>query len=296
MFIDSHIHLTHPLFAGKFPCIVDSKETERIKYMDRPQLIKVFKDNDILFCIEPGIDLESNYKILELVDKYPDFLFSAIGVHPTRAPQTKWGKRKELINLADNLSVIAIGELGLDYHYERFKQHRIRQKMWFAWQLKLAYKNRLPLILHIRLADADAIKMLRQYKNKLNGGVCHCFNQSPNIARIYTEEFGFMLGIGGSLLQEGCEELEQTVRQTPLEYLILETDGPYVRPARPENVTGKKWKKSRNNSLIIPDIAQRVAELKNIDIAEVERITTENVIRVFKLDVKISKSPQQATL
>lgn len=102
-----------------------------------------------------------------------------------------------------------------------------------------------------------------------------------------------MLGIGGSLLQEGCEKLEQTVREIPLEHLILETDRPYVRPIRPyvrpirpENVTGKKWKKTRNSSLIIPDIAQKVAELKKIDVDKVERITTENVVRVFKLQKK----------
>lgn len=133
MFIDSHIYLTYSSFEGTVPCIVGSKEMERIKYMDRLQLIKKFRDNDILLCIEPGIDLESNYKILELANQYPDSLFPAIGVHPIRAPQTKWSKRKELLSLADNPSVIAIGELGLDYHYKRLKQHRIRQKMWFAY-------------------------------------------------------------------------------------------------------------------------------------------------------------------
>lgn len=195
-------------------------------------------------------------------------------------------KGKNFLAWLDNPSVIVIGELGLDYHYKRLKQHRIRQKMWFVWQLKLAEKSHLPLILHIRLGDIDAIKILRHHKNKLNGGVCHCFNQGSDIAKMYTEEFGFMLGIGGSLLQEGCEKLEQTVREIPLEHLILETDRPYVRPIRPENVTGKKLKKTRNSSLIIPDITQKVAELKKIDVDKVERITTENVVRVFKLQKK----------
>lgn len=185
MFIDSHIYLTYSSFEGTVPCIVGSKEMERIKYMDRLQLIKKFRDNDILLCIDPGIDPESNYKILELANQYPDSLFPAIGVHPIRAPQTKWSKRKELLSLADNPSVIAIGELGLDYHYKRLKQHRIRQKMWFAWQLKLAEKSHLPMILHIRLADTDTIKILRHHKNKLNGGVCHCFNKGSDIAKIY---------------------------------------------------------------------------------------------------------------
>lgn len=127
MFIDFHIHLTHSLFEGTILCIVGSKEMERIKYMNRLQMIKEFRDNDILLCIEPKIDLKLNYKTLELAKQYPDFPFQAIGVHPTRAPQTKWSKRKELLSLADNPSVIAIGELGLDYHYKRLKQVQFLQ-------------------------------------------------------------------------------------------------------------------------------------------------------------------------
>ena len=286
MFVDSHIHLTHHLFDGEVPCIDSAKSDDRIIDKDRDALMNAIKDAGVEFCIEPGIELESNDKILQYAKKYPDFLYAAVGVHPTRAPQTKWKKRKELEELSNNPHVVAIGELGLDYHYERMKQHRIRQKMWFIWQLLLADRRQFPLILHIRLADKDAIKILRRYKKRIHGGVCHCFKGGIETAKIYTEEFGLMLGIGGSLLQEECKELEESVRDIPLEYLLLETDGPYVKPDKPDNVTGKQWKKARNTSLIIPDVAARIAEVKEIDVTEVEKVTNDNAKRLFGINMK----------
>lgn len=127
--------------------------------------------------------------------------------------------------------VIAIGETGLDYHYERREQHRLKQKIWFLWQIRLADKLGLPLILHIRMADEDAIRILRRNKKKLHGG---------------------------------------------------ETDGPYVKPERPEEITGKKWTKVRNTSLILPGVAAKIAEIKGIAVEDVLRITEENTRRLFR--------------
>lgn len=283
MFVDSHVHLTHHLFEGVVPCIDALKADERILYLTRDALIDKMKEDGIGFCVEPGIELESNYKLLRLVDSFPDFLYPAVGVHPTRAPQTKWKSRREIEKLSQDSRVVAIGELGLDYHYERRKQHRLKQKAWFVWQLLLADKRRLPLILHIRLADEDAIRILRHFQKRIHGGVCHCFNKGLDIAKTYTEEFGLLLGIGGSLLQETCKELEGAVRGIPLECLLLETDGPYVKPDVPEGLSGKQWRKARNTSLILPDIAARIAEIKGVDVAEVERVTTVNAEHLFRI-------------
>ncbi len=284
MFVDSHIHISRKQYNGTTPCIDSQFENERILYLSREELINKMKANDIGFCIEPAVELESNAQLLDLAADYPGFVYPAVGVHPTRSFLTKWKNRKIIEDLSLNERVIAIGELGLDYHYERKKQHRIRQLLWFMWQLKLAYRRKLPLILHIREADEDAIKVLRYNKKRINGGVCHCFNRGVEYAKIYTEEFGFMLGIGGSLLQSNCYELEDTVKQIPLEFLVLETDGPYVKPMKPEGISGKQWGKSRNTSLIIPDVAKRIAELKGIDVQEVEKVTTENVKRLFNIN------------
>lgn len=281
MFIDSHIHMTHHLFEGVVPCIDASTAEDRIIYRSRDALMGMMKEVGIGFCVEPGIELESNYRILQFADAYPDFVYPAVGVHPTRAPQTKWKRRKELEELSKDSRIVAIGELGLDYHYERMKQHRLKQKAWFVWQLLLADRRNLPVILHIRLADEDAIKVLRIFKKRLHGGVCHCFNRGLDVAKTYTEEFGFMLGIGGTLLQEGCRELEDVVRDIPLEYLLLETDGPYVKPVKPDELSAKQWGKARNTSLIIPDIAAKIADIKGISVAVVERVTTDNARRLF---------------
>lgn len=283
MFVDTHIHLTHKLFNGQSPCIISGDNNEYIKQLNQSELIKEFQKNNIAFCVEPGIDLDSNYNLLKLSDNYPGYIYPTVGIHPTRSPETKWTDRKKVAALMDNEKVIAIGELGLDYHYDRNKQHRLKQKIWFMWQLNEAHKRNLPLVLHIRLADKDAIKILRRYKNKLHGGVCHCFNRGTEEAKIYTEEFGFMLGIGGSILHDENTDLQKAVLQTPLEFLVLETDGPFVKGPKPDSLTGKQWKKARNTSLIIPQVAAKIASIKNIDSNLVEQITTENAKRLYNI-------------
>ena len=251
----------------------------------RSNLIEEFRSAKISAVIEPAIELESNERLLDLSREYPDFVFPAVGVHPTRTPQTPWSARKQVEEWSKDKNVIAIGELGLDYHHDRKEQHRLKQKLWFIWQILLADKRNLPVILHIRLADRDAIRILRFFKNKLHGGVCHCFTGDAETARIYTQEFGFLLGIGGYLLQgtETSRALEEAVKETPLEFLVLETDGPYVKPKAPEGISGKQWKKSRNTSLMVPEVAKRIAEIKGIDVEEVEQNTTKNVKNHFKI-------------
>lgn len=281
MFVDTHIHISHRLFDGEVPCIVDCKDNIRVTHYTRDALISELKKANIEFVIEPAIEIESNEKLLEIAYTYPGFILPAVGVHPTRTAQTGWSKRKIISELSQDERIVAIGELGLDYHHDRKKQHRFIQKMWFIWQIKLAHKRRLPLILHIRQADDDAIKILRRHKKKLHGGVCHCFNQGIDIARIYTEEFGLMLGIGGSLLQSESEKLVEVVKLIPLEYIVLETDGPYVKPDKTDNLSGKQWQKARNTSLIIKDVAAKIASIKGITVDEVERVTTENAKKIF---------------
>lgn len=283
MFVDTHIHLTHHLYDGEVPCVNYLDSDEPVVRFSRDELVNYMKNNDFAFCVEPGIEAESNEKILEFSKRYKGFVFTAVGVHPTRTSKAKWNEREKIAELTKSENVIAIGELGLDYHQERLKQHRMIQKKWFVWQLKLADKLKLPLILHIRMANKDAIRILRKNKKLIHGGVCHCFSDGPDIARIYTEEFGFMLGIGGTLLNDFGYKLEETVKEIPLEYLVLETDGPYVRPKQPENISGKKWKKARNTSLIILGVAKQIAEIKCIDVKEVERVTTENAKRLFNV-------------
>ena len=284
MYIDSHIHLSHRLYDHNFPAIDGKEENYPILHsISREALIYMSEDADIGMFIEPGIDLESNAKLLELHNQNPNILLPAIGIHPTRVRKTPFRCRKTIRLMASLPEVVAIGELGLDFHHPRREQHRFRQYLWFLWQLQLAHKLALPLILHIRNADRNAISILRRYKKRIHGGVCHCFRGDAATARIYREEFGLMLGIGGSLLQsdQGTADLENAVLQTPLESILLETDGPYVKPEKPAGISKKQWQKVRNTPLIIPCIAKRIAQIKGITVEEVERVTTQNALRLF---------------
>lgn len=299
MLIDSHIHLSHSLYNGNFPFLSMEGEKYCIHRGTREQLIREIRSSGIDACIEPAIDIESNRKLLTLAEEYDGFLFPAVGVHPTRTYQYKiiardgspvisrlnWKDRKQLETFANHPRVVAIGETGLDYHLPRNAQHRLRQKLWFLYQLKIAHKNNLPVILHIREADRDAIRILRRYQHYLHGGVCHCFQGSAEHAGIYTG-LGLKLGIGGSLLANtpGKNALEQAVIQTPLEYILLETDGPYVKPDCPE-LPKKQLRKARNTSLILPAVAQRIAELKMCSLEEVLGVTSENALQLFHLAI-----------
>lgn len=193
---------------------------------------------------------------------------------------------KGVRKFSEGYGIIAIGETGLDYRYERKNRHLLKLKIWFQWQINLADKLGLPLILHIRKADEDAAIILCKNQKKLHGGVCHCFCGGEDIAKIYTEEFGLCLGIGGKLLMKPKygRQLEEAVIVIPIEYLILENDGPYVKPERPDDVTRKRWTMARNTSLILPAVAEKIAYLKGIPVEEVLRITDENTKRVFKIE------------
>ena len=293
--IDTHIHLSNSMFQCEFPYLSVENGEYIIERGTREQLIEKLKSAGIESCIEPAIDIESNFDILTLAEKYPSFLFSAVGVHPTRTFQYKskdrkgkavlkrlyWKQKNLLRGYSACEGVVAIGETGLDYHLPRKEQHRFRQMMWFIYQLKLAHKRELPVILHIRQADKDAIRILKIYRHCLHGGVCHCFKGNAETAEAYTN-LGLNLGIGGALLTNSkiAVETEQAVIKTPLKYILLETDGPFVKPECPD-LTEKQLKKARNTSLILPKVAQRIAELKGITVEEVMRVTSENALNLF---------------
>lgn len=300
MIIDSHIHLSHFLYDNTFPFVSIDGNEFTVSTGTRDQLIQQLKTAGIEACIDPGIDIISNHRLLCLAKQYPNFVYPAIGIHPTRTFQYSsvdangkrtssklhWKQRSIIMEYANNEHIIAIGETGLDYHLARIEQHRFHQKIWFIWQILLAHKKRLPLILHIREADADALRILSLFRRYLHGGVCHCFSGSPKIAKRYID-LGFAIGIGGALLIKSPrqEALEQAVIQAPLDCILLETDGPYVKPAIP-NLRKKQAIKTRNTSLILPAIVERIAILKGIAAKEVEETTTENAKRIFGLHVE----------
>ncbi len=288
MIIDSHAHYTNYSFTKPFRYLAMENGLYILKEGQRAQLLQELHDSGILCSVEPGVSLASCEDVLQLCSQYPGRVFPAIGIHPTRSISEKHSARKTLLALAQTPGVVAIGETGLDYHFERKEQHRLKQHIWFRYQLKLARKLNLPVILHVRNAHEDALQVLRRKAAKQPGGVVHCFTGTWDIARQYLE-LGYHIGIGGALLQQEdrAKALWEAVRQIPLDRILLETDAPFIHPYCKDVLPSKAVRKSRNTSLILPAVVEKIAQLKDTSAQQVEQITAENAIRLFDLPVDL---------
>ena len=286
MIIDSHAHYAHPNLDKEVPYLSACDGEWRVERAKRDEIISALKENGISCVIEPSIGYSAIENQLSLAEKYGNFFRLAIGVHPTRCIRTKWRLRKNLSSLADRANAVAIGETGLDYHYPRKKQHRLRQKAWFLYQLKLADEMKLPLVLHVRDADKDALSILEKQKSRLHGGVAHCFTGDAKTAEKYIA-LGFAVGIGGKLLadDETGNRLCDTVKNIPLSSILAETDSPLVLPELEDGVCGKSARKKLcNTSLILCAVIKRIAELRGEEYKTVEDEIYKNTLRVFRLN------------
>lgn len=291
MIIDSHAHYTHKRFDVEVPYLCAQDGEWAVRYADRETLFAEMQKNNIVGVIEPSIEFDGIEKQRKIASKHRAYMSTAFGVHPTRCVNTAWKNRKELKNYAEKADIIAIGETGLDYHLPRKKQHRLYQKRWFVYQLKLADHLKLPLILHTRDADKDALKILKKYKKRIHGGVVHCFTGDRLLAEKYIT-LGFVIGIGGKLLcdDEAGRILSDTVKHVPLSSILVETDAPFVFPDVSELAySGNQRKKLCNSSLILPAVIRKIAELKEESYTTVENILYQNTLRVFNLNIQASE-------
>ena len=290
MIIDSHAHYNNSAYKKPFRYLTYDKDGYALQEGDREQLFQELQDANIPYSIEPGVSLQSCEEVLQLCAEYPGRIFPAIGIHPTRAIFEKWSDRRKLDAFAKMPGVVAIGECGLDYHYKREEQHRLKQHVWFIYQLNLAWKMKLPLILHVRDAHADALRILRMHPARKLGGVIHCFYGPKEIAEQYLK-LGYHIGIGGSVLQleERAKALWEAVPHIPLDRILVETDAPFILPYCKDVIQPKLLRRARNTSLILPAVIKKIAELKGISPCEVEKTTTENVIGLFDLPIEVIK-------
>ncbi|MBQ7099147.1 MAG: TatD family hydrolase [Oscillospiraceae bacterium] len=286
MIIDSHAHYNNNVYKKPFRYLSYGEDGYSLKEGELPQLMQEMEKADIRYFIEPGVSLQSCGEVLELSAQHPGRIFPAMGIHPTRSIYEKWSDRKKLDAFAKMPGVVAIGEIGLDYHYKREEQHRLTQYLWFLYQLNLAWKRKKPVILHVREAHEDALRILRLHPTSKLGGVIHCFYGSREIAEQYLK-LGYHIGIGGSVLQpeERAKDLWGAIPHIPLERILLETDAPFILPYCKDVIQPKLLRRARNTSLILPAVIQKIAELKGISADEVERATAENTIRLFRLPV-----------
>ena len=291
MIIDSHAHYNHNSFKNSFRYLTRDENGYAIAEGGREQIFRELLEGNIPYSIEPGVSLQSCGEVLELAAAYPGRIFPAVGVHPTRSIYEKWNDRKKLAVLAKAPGVAAIGETGLDFHYKRKDQHRLTQHLWFLYQLNLAWKMKLPVILHVRDAHEDALRRLSMHPARKLGGVIHCFYGSWEIAEQYLE-LGYHIGIGGSVLQveERAKDLWEAIPRIPLERILVETDAPFILPYCKDVIQPKLLRRARNTSLILPAVIEKIADLKGITPEEVEKTTAENAIRLFRLPIKMEET------
>ena len=236
-------------------------------YENIDEILKRALESNINRVINNGCNRESNKEVLALANTYNN-MYIALGIHPESADTYQ---KEDLTFIEENLSnpkVIAIGEIGLDYHYT--KENKTLQIKLLESQLKIAETHNLPVIIHSREATEDTINTLKKYHIK---GVIHSFSGSLETAKIYIK-MGYLLGINGVITFKNSK-LKEVIKEIPLERLVLETDSPYLTP---EPFRGKPNEPAR-----IKEIATFISELKGISLEELARITNENIMRIFDI-------------
>ena len=235
-------------------------------YDDIEKVISECKDNNVNRIIVNGCDIVSNKEVLELVNKY-DIIYGAIGFHPTELDDFNDEYFSFLEENINNSKIIAVGEIGLDYHYD--DTDREKQIMVFRKQLDIAQKYNKPIIVHSRDSIQDTYNILKEYN--VSGSI-HCFSGSKEMAREFIK-IGFMIGIGGVCTYKNAKNIIDVIENIPLEYILLETDAPYLTP--------EPYRGNKNSSKYLPIIANKIAEIKNVSLSKVVEITGKNASRMF---------------
>ena len=238
---------------------------------DRDKLLTSLKEHRIDKVINVGASLDSCKITLQLMKQYP-FVYGAMGVHPS---ETGTLNEENFMWLREQCAVdkvVAVGEIGLDYHWQEPEAHV--QKLWFERQIELAREVRLPVIIHSREAAKDTLDMMQSLNAGEIGGVVHCFSYTKETAREYLE-MDFYFGIGGVITFKNARKLKEAVEYLPIESILLETDSPYLAP---EPHRGK-----RNSSLNLPYVAREIAAIKGMNYEEVVEVTEQNAQRLFRI-------------
>lgn len=237
---------------------------------DRHQLLSAMEENGVGRILNAGCDLPSSRAAIELAHQY-GFIWAAVGSHPDDADHVDGALLDEYRRLAADGRVAAIGEIGLDYHYEDVP--REIQKIAFTRQLDLARELRLPVIVHEREAHGDAMEIIRRYPDVI--GVFHCYSGSLDMARELVK-LGWYVGFTGVLTFKNARKALEVAENVPLYRLLLETDCPYMAP---EPCRGR-----RCDSTMMVRTAEKLAELRGVSLEEISRITWENGSRLFGIE------------
>lgn len=254
MIFDTHAHYDDDRFAP-----------------DRGELLSGMNENGIGRIINVGASFEGCKNSLMLAQEY-DFIYAALGVHPSDIADLTEESCEWIRQHLSEPKVVAVGEIGLDYYWDKEPEVQARQREWFRYQLQLAKESALPVSIHSREAAADTMEIMKEAAADGIPGVIHCYSYSKEQALEYID-MGYYIGVGGVVTFKNARKLKETVEAIPLERILLETDCPYMAP---EPNRGK-----RNSSLYLTYVADAIAGLKGVTPEEVKTVTYENALRLF---------------
>lgn len=239
--------------------------------LDREQIIESIHNSGIKILINAGYNLESSKKAIEIAKDH-DFIYATVGVSPNDIDNLEGNYLEQIEKMAKEKKVVAIGEIGLDYHWNQ--ENKEKQKEVFIKQIELANKLGLPIVIHTREAVTDTIDILKNKITVEKKGVFHC---CPLNAELVKEalRLDFYISFAGPVTYKSSKNAEMIVKMVPMDRMLVETDSPYLSP---EPVRG-----TRNDSRNVKFIAKKIADIKQISVEEVSKKTTENAKKIFHI-------------
>lgn len=254
---DSHAHYNDEKFS-------DNKE----------QILKEIYESGVTKLVCVGYDVETSKQAIEIANSH-NFVYATVGIHPSDIPEAEEqleNELNEIENMAKNEKVVAIGEIGLDYHWD--KENKESQKVAFKKQIQIANKLDLPIVIHTRDAIYDTIEILKNENISKRKGVLHCCPLNVDLVREGLE-LGFYISFAGVITFKNAKNVEEIVKQVPLDKMLIETDSPYLAPEPKRGTT--------NDSRNVIYIAEKIAKIKELPTQEIAKITYENAEKLFKL-------------
>ncbi len=254
MLVDSHCHLDFPDLADRLPDVLLRMQENRV---------------DLAVCI--GVNLEDFPKVLALAEAQPN-LFATVGVHPEYT-DVEEPSLEQLVQLAAHPKVIAIGETGLDYYWQKDQPEWQRER--FRTHIRAAKVSGKPLVVHTRDSAVDTLRLLKEEGAGAVGGVMHCFTESYEVAKAAIE-LGFYISFSGIVTFKNAKDLQATCKALPLDRLLIETDSPYLAPVPHRGQT--------NEPAWVAYVASYIAQLRGEPVEQIAKQTTDNFFQCFQLN------------
>lgn len=255
MLIDTHVHLNADQYEGEIDDVITRA-----------------KEDGVEKFVVIGFDRKTIQRTMDLIEAY-DEVYGVIGWHPVDAVDCTDEDLEWIESLADNEKIVAIGEIGLDYHWD--KSPKDVQETVFIKQIELAKRVNLPIVIHNRDAEEDAIRILEENDAKTVGGIMHSFHNGTDEQINRVLDMGFYVSLAGVITFKNAKRPKEVAQYVPLNRLVVETDAPYLTP--------HPYRGKRNEPKLVRLVAEELAELRGISIEEVEKATTENAKRIYNI-------------